>query len=157
LGAGKRFQAFVQPPDLFPTILDFAGLPAPGAAWSFAARRWDVSAGVAAAPGERGIMHGTSLLPLLRGDEPDSVDPEVNPTRAYAYSGLHRQAWSVRSRTWSLLLHERAARRGARGARELFDRQHDLREQHDLAAREPAIADELELRLRRFVANLPAA
>jgi arylsulfatase A-like enzyme len=166
-GAGRRFQAFVQPPDLFPTILDLAGLPAPAEAWGFAGgRRWDVSAGawVPRREGERqeqegqGILHGRSLLPLLRGEEPDSLAPRDNPHRAFAYSGLYRRAWAVRTRDWTYVEHLTAGGRGARvrtaGPRELFQRSDDLREQRNVVAQEPRVADELELHLRRFVAAL---
>ena len=168
LGAGQRFQAFTQPPDLFPTVLDWAGLPAPAEPWGFSnARRWDVSSGVwtpedgssAGAMDAPGILHGRSLLPLLRGEEPDSLEPKENPRRAYAYSGLYRRAWSVRTRDWTLLQHNPAAPaarpgRHREGARELFRRTEDRREQHNLAAQEAGVADELELNLRRFVARL---
>jgi arylsulfatase A-like enzyme len=154
-GAGRRFDAFVQPPDLFPTILDFAGLPAPAATWGFAARRWDVSAGVGAPLAESTLLHGRSLLPLLRAEEPDlppdraSTIRELRPSgRDYAYSGLHRQAWAIRDRDWSLHYHLRP------GTRMLYDRQEDLREQHDVSSLHPDVADAMELRLRRFVADL---
>jgi hypothetical protein len=94
-----------------------------------------------------------SLLPLLRGDEPDSLDPRTNPQRACAFSGLYRQAWSVRTRGWSYLQRLRAGRGGPL-SRELFHRGDDLREQRNLLAQEPRVADELELQLRRFVAYL---
>ena len=152
LGAGKRFKAFTQPPDLFPTILDLAGLPAPAAPWSFAARRWDVSAGVAATvgavDGPTTFMHGRSLLPLLRGDEPDSLQ---SGPRTRAFSGLHKRAWSIRTGEWSLLTHIRGAENGTR---ELYRRTQDLREQQNLAAAHPDVADALELELRRFVSGL---
>ncbi len=151
LGAGRRFESFVQPPDLFPTVLELAGLPAPAAPWSFAANRWDVSAGVAAAAGERTLLHGRSLLPLLDGRAPDSLDPRDGSSRAFACSGLFRQAWSIRSRDWTYV-HYLRPRDGVE--RRLFDRRSDRREQHDLATLEPRVADELELRLRRFVAGL---
>src|SRR5581483_3227482 len=151
LGAGRRFESFVQPPDLFPTVLELAGLPAPKAPWSFAANRWDVSAGVPAAPGERTLLHGRSLLPLLDGREPDSLDPRTGSPRVFGLSGLHRQAWAIRSRDWTYV-HYLRPRDGVE--RQLFDRRADRREQHDLAALEPRVADELELRLRRFVAGL---
>jgi arylsulfatase A-like enzyme len=164
-GAGKRFQSFAQPPDLFPTLLEFAGLPAPAEPWGFSAgRRWDVSAGVwvpsdqAGTSGRQGILHGHSLLPLLHGEEPDSLDPRANPQRALAFSGLYRQAWAVRTREWTYVDHApgaHIARRGRQaGGRELFDRQRDRREQRNLAGQEPRVADELELQLRRFVAHL---
>lgn len=150
LGAGRRFRSFTQPPDLFPTILDLAGLPAPGESWGFATRRWDISAGVSAPPGSHGLLHGRSLLPLLRGDEPDSLDERDPAARPYAYSGLHRQAWSIRTRDWSYL-HFLQSRRGDRA---LYDRQADRREQRNVVHLEARVADELELRLRRFVAAL---
>ncbi|MGH2354919.1 MAG: sulfatase [Chloroflexota bacterium] len=156
IGAGRRFQSFVQPPDLFPTVLDATGLPAPAQVWGFTStRRWDVSAGIAAPVGEAGLLHGRSLLPLLRGDEPDAPDERARSGRAFAYSGLHRQAWSVRSRDWTYIQHLRAGRGAAgEGGRELYHRSHDLREQRNLVELEPRVADELELRLRRFVAGL---
>ncbi|HEV2126528.1 MAG TPA: sulfatase [Chloroflexota bacterium] len=144
-GAGERFKCFTQPPDLFPTVLELTGLPAPAAPWGFASRRWDVSAGVAAAPGERTLMHGRSLLPLLSREEQDSLR---DGPRTHAYSGLHKQAWSVRTAEWSLLQHLKD------GSRELYRRTDDLREQRNLAETHADVADSLELDLRRFVADL---
>jgi arylsulfatase A-like enzyme len=164
LGAGQRFRAFTQPPDLFPTVLDLAGLPAPAAPWGFnpgpGRPRWDVSSGARAEGPTGGLLHGRSLLPLLRGDAPDpapAAEDEAGEdgsaaaeggAAAVAYSGLHRQAWCLRTARWSFLSYLRT------GQRQLFDRRADRREQHDLAALRPEVADALELRLRRFVAAL---
>ncbi len=154
-GAGRRFRSFTQPPDLFPTVLEIAGLPAPEAPWGFASRRWDVSAGVSAAPGEPGLLHGRSLLPLLDGRESDSGDAAQPAIRGAAYSGLHRQMWSVRTHDWSYL-HSLGGRRSGLppSGHALFDRRTDLREQHDVSDLHPDVADRLELQLRRFVAGL---
>ncbi|MBI3973177.1 MAG: sulfatase [Chloroflexi bacterium] len=154
LGAGQRFQSFTQPPDLFPTVLELAGLPAPAEPWGFtpAARRWDISAGVAKPLGDGTLLHGRSLLPLLRGDESDSLDPREHPERAFAYSGLHRQAWSVRTHEWSYIRRMRAGQ--PTGERALFHRLDDLREQRDQAGANPDVVQDLVTRLDGFVAGL---
>ena len=61
IGSGLRSQAFAQPADLMPTILDFLDVPAS-----------------AADP-----MHGQSLLPLMRGEK-DAI-------REHAFSGMGGQ------------------------------------------------------------------
>ena len=108
--AGKRRQALVRLSDIAPTICD--------------------AAGVAPMPN----IHGTSLLPLVRG--------EVASVRDYAISGIHCLSAAIRDGKWSLLLP------GADG-HELYDRESDPCEQVNLIARYPDEARRLEGQFRR--------
>ncbi|MFP4055969.1 MAG: sulfatase-like hydrolase/transferase [Candidatus Brocadiia bacterium] len=136
LGAGQRSAAFVQPPDLMPTVLDALGLPTTLTLPSPppAGHRLPRNARV----GPRQLaLHGQSLLPLLRGDGAWSRD--------FAVTAWHEAEWAIRTDPWTYLLPLRGERRP-----ELYNRRDDLQEQRELSAEEPDVADALELSLRRF-------
>ena len=135
IGKGKRIDAFIETCDIMPTILDFLGIEGPAA------------------------MHGQSLLPLASGD--------VEQLRDYGYSSYYSRSWSIRNKEWSYILwlpETPAPREGTPWTLggtfktprkpELYDRENDPLEQHNLVDEYPDVADELELALRRFVATL---
>ena len=93
------------------------------------------AAGVEPQPG----THGHSLLPLVRG--------EVDRVREWALTGIHNQSSNIRDLRWSLLM-------AADRERELYDRDADPTEQHNLAAEHPDVADRMELAMRRQIAEL---
>ncbi|MGI5819045.1 MAG: sulfatase [Armatimonadota bacterium] len=110
-GAGERREVLVRLSDIAPTICDAAGVePMPG-------------------------THGTSLLPLVRGD--------VASVRDYAISGIHCQSAALRDGRWTLLLP------GGSGGHELYDRESDPRELCNLIAQFPEEAARLEAQFRR--------
>ena len=129
-------KAFVQHTDYAPTIYDFLGVDWP--------------------PG----ITGDSFWPIITG--------EADAIREFAVTGHHKQSWTIRTERWSyhMLLKElpkspagpdgrdlgKAARFG--NMRELYDRQADPAEQNNVIEKYPEVADELELRLRRFMASL---
>jgi arylsulfatase A-like enzyme len=135
IGKGKRIDAFIETCDVMPTILDFLGIEGPAA------------------------MQGQSLLPL--------VSEEIEQLRDYGYSGYYSRSWSIRNKEWSYILwlpESPAPREGTPWTLggtfktprkpELYDRENDPLEQHNLVDEYPDVADELELTLRRFVSTL---
>lgn len=115
-GAGERREALVRLSDIAPTICDAAGVePMPGS-------------------------HGTSLLPLVRG--------EVAGVRDCAITGIHCQSAAIRDGKWSLLLP------GGSGGHELYDRESDPRELCNLIEQYPDEARRLEDQFRRELAAL---
>ena len=140
VGHGKRVTGFAQPPDLTATILE--------------------SLGIEQMPG----THGRSLLPIVSG-EADSI-------RDFAVSGFHNASWSLRTNEHTLILwrpglsasqiptQSVGAAPPADGtqrspsAPELYLRQPDRYELHNVAAEYPEDATRLELQLRTFVDSL---
>jgi arylsulfatase A-like enzyme len=137
LGAGQRSDAFVQPPDLMPTVLDLLGIPARTLSLPYQApieHRFPQDTVVSE---EAIALHGTSLLPLLRG--------EAKQVRDFTVTAHHDAEWTLRTRGWTFML----PLRGEREA-ELYDRTNDPHERTNVIADRQAEADALELTLRRF-------
>ena len=138
-----RVEALVQHTDLMPTVLDALDIAtplplayiAPQTAGTFpqdlVVGRKDVA------------MHGVSVLPLLRG--------EAASVRDYAYSGHYQGCWSIQNHEWRYLYfldgHERTAP-------ELYHRPDDPYDQQNVLAEHPAVGDDLELELRRYVQRI---
>ncbi len=134
--AGRRIQGFVQHTDYAPTIYDFLGVEWP--------------------PGTT----GDSFWPIITG--------ERESLRDFAVTAHCHQSWALRTEQWTYQMmlrdqrispsgSERGGRTGAIGfgaPRELFDRQTDRAEQHNVIEDHPEVADELELKLRRFMGSL---
>ncbi len=91
-------------------------------------------------------MHGKTLLPVIRG--------EVQEIRELAVSGYHRRSWSIRTNEWTYLRWPAPDQAPTRDAPELYNRRADPYEQVDLIREYPQIADELDLKMRRFVDSL---
>jgi arylsulfatase A-like enzyme len=141
-GQGKRVKGFAQTCDVAPTVLGFLGIPVPP------------------------VMQGRSLLPMVTG-----VVPKM---RDFALSGFYLRSWSIRTDTHSYILwlpatpQVKQAMPGTLGAisctlvgtletpqtPELYDIRKDPDELNNILAKEPEIAEEMELKLRRFVAML---
>ena len=144
LGRGERSQAFVQPADLMPTILDFLDVRGPLRVPYQGPRK-----GATQMPQDHTLasfeaaFEGRSLLPLLSG--------AAERVRDFAYSGMGQQ-WSIRSEEWTYLLPLRpdASRSGAA---ELYSRRTDLAEQNNVIDQHRDAAAELELELRRWAAR----
>jgi len=141
LAKGKRIQSFVQPPDLMPTILDFLDLEGPLETSLHGPKK-----GPGQMPQDHTLathgttLQGASLLPLMRG--------EVSEVRDFAFSGMGQQ-WAIRSRDWTYLL-PRNPDAGRTGAPELYDRNKDLAEQHNLIGENPDVAEWLEAELYKW-------
>jgi hypothetical protein len=117
--AGRRIAALTQPVDLLPTILDAFDLPIPP-------------------------IHGSSLLPLCRG--------ESARIRSYACSGMRvrdSNAWSLRTPRWVLLLSPEKP--GVVKTSRLYGKPDDRWEVNDLFQHHQDLAQHLEDTLRAFV------
>jgi arylsulfatase A-like enzyme len=139
-GAGQRLAALAQPTDMLPTIMDCLGLPLPLQQTFRAPTRtmFPQDMPIASTTVE---LHGVSLLPLLRG--------EAETVRDYAYSGHYGRQWAIRDAQWAYLLNIDGS-----APPQLYDRQRDPAEQHNLVAERAEVAAALELQLRRWVASL---
>lgn len=88
----------------------------------------------------------TRAVPLqarIRGDAP--------PMRGYLCSGLEDVEYAIGTRRWRLLLPVSAEANAPPRSRQLFAKPEDRWEVSDQAAAQPAIADALELQLRRHL------
>lgn len=140
-GHGRVVEGIVQPVDLTATILDVLGIPTP-LPLIFRAPR---SAGTF--PQDMPVarreieIHGFSLMPLIRGEE--------EAVRRYAYSGHHKQQWSIQDREWRLILPIDGSK-----PPELYHRPDDPYDQRNVIREHEDVADRLELELRRWAASL---
>jgi len=137
LPAGHR-QAFAQPPDLMPTMLDLAGVEAPG------------------------TVQGQSLAPVLRG-ETDQVRPLALTSPSIIYGERARRFTTITDGEWTLIYPgarvdlsraaassivdsirrlETAAYAGA-GGPELYHTAHDPGQTHNVIAEHRAVAARL--------------
>jgi len=86
-------------------------------------------------------IHGESLLPIMAG--------EVESIREYVYMGYFKRAWRINNREWSFLLNFYKNQ-----STELYNLKNDPEEKRNLISENPQKATELELSLRKFVADL---
>ena len=85
-------------------------------------------------------IHGKSLLPIIRGEE--------EKIRDYAYMGYYKQSWRISDQEWAFHMSLMGK------PNELYNLKEDPGEQNNLAEKEHVKAIELELELRKFVADL---
>ena len=129
-GRGKRIDAFVDTTDIMPTILDFLEIKLPPARTTHE------------------MLHGHSLLPLIRG--------EVDKVRECAYMGWYRRAWAIREGDWKYIMYSGQNFVFTGKTRpELFNLRKDPHELENVIDEHQDLADQLELKLRRFVSGLP--
>jgi len=136
LGVGKRFSCFVQPPDMMPTILEAIGVPTKLVLPYLAPVKHTFPQDVVVSKREIELT-GRSLLPVLAG--------ECESVRDFAVTAHHNAQWSIRTKEWTYLHNIHGDR-----PPELYHRATDLKEQHNVWSSNKEVADELELRLRRF-------
>lgn len=140
IGNGQTIDALVQTTDLLPTILEALDIRGPLTHRFLAPTRTMFPQDMVVS--EREVkLHGHSLLPLMRG--------EVDRLRDYAYTGHHDRQWSIRNHEWAYLLNIDGSAEPA-----LYHRPTDPTEQENVLDSHPDIAAELELALRRWVADL---
>ncbi len=86
-------------------------------------------------------IHGKSLLPLMTQKE--------EKIRDYAYMGYFKQSWRVNDHDWSFMMYL-----DKKTPSELYHFKEDPEEKNNLIDKNPQKAMELELELRKFVADL---
>jgi len=91
-------------------------------------------------------MHGRSLLPLMAG--------EVDKIRDYAYIGIYNRSWAIKDYEWSYMFWFEDKVYHENKPPELYNLKDDPTEQNNLIDKEPGIAKDLDLKLRKFVADL---
>ncbi len=141
---GRRFAATVEMTDVLPTVLDLLGFPLPS---------W---------------IEGESLVPLFDGTRtarektdayfewspPEKIDPLDFANRVFA---VRRGKWKLIANPSGLAPWNRPYRRGESGFAlhklELYDLETDPGETRNLAAEEPATAEELNAALGRWLAR----
>ncbi len=136
LGKGKRFTYFVQPPDMMPTILDALGIEGKLVLPYLAPVKHTFPQDILVDKTEVKLT-GQSLIPILAG--------EKEHLRDFAVTAHHNYQWSIRTEEWAYLYNLAGDKNP-----QLFNRKTDLAEQHNVWDAHQDIADELELRLRRF-------
>lgn len=142
IGAGKLINALVQPTDMMPTILDCLGITEPLELPFLAPRRTqELFPQDMIVDTRKVMMHGYSLLPLMRGD--------VEKVREYAYTGHYRQQWSIQNHEWRYILPLDGSK-----SPELYHRPGDPYDQRNVIEEHRDIGEHLELELRRWVASL---
>lgn len=142
-GVGKVVDALVQPTDLLPTVLDLLAVETPLTLPYVAPQRGPVVFPQDVVLETRKIeLTGKSLVPLIRG--------ETSRWRDFALAGHFRQQWAAYTQDWAYLLTLNTTERSP----ELYNRRVDLAQRHNVVEDERAIARDLELELRRFVAQL---
>jgi len=142
LGAGQRYGAFVQPPDLMPTVLEFLGITGELTLPYLAPVKLTFPQDIAVSSREVRLT-GRSLLPLLRG--------EVEQLRDCAVTGHHNAEWVLRTDEWSYSLPLQPGR-----PRQLYHRPSDTAEQVNVLDVHSEVGDVLELKLRRFAEEVSA-
>jgi arylsulfatase A-like enzyme len=131
VAGGRRNDAFVQPVDLMPTILDLAGVPAPD------------------------TCHGSSLLPLVRGTTPANWRSDAVSSTCFGPAAQRRQPGSTTLVTpeWTYLY------LGGVGVAELYDARNDPAQRHNLAPERPDVVQCLhgQLLAKLEALNTPSA
>jgi arylsulfatase A-like enzyme len=139
-GRGKQIGAFVQPPDILPTVLDCLGVSTKLTLQYTAPVDLTFPQDVVVSTTPVHIL-GKSLLPLLKG--------QVEGVRDFAVTAHYQQQWVLRTKDHAYHHHPTAKR-----PNELYDRRQDRAEKHNLIEREPELADHLQTRLKEFVKSI---
>jgi len=122
---GTRRQAIVQTVDLLPTILQA------------------LIDGRFVPDEEEPPIHGSDLLPLVRGEQ--------TKLRDYACMGMDVEEFALRTHYWHFLLPMEAGEEEPPRGVELYRKPEDRWDQLDVAGQHPDLIEHLELVLRRFV------
>ena len=123
--AGTRIRALTQPVDLMPTLLD-----------AFGCNVLQVD--------------GSSLLPLIRGDQ--------ERIREFACSGLrigNALEWSLRTHDWAFLTPIFPEENDPPRDRQLYVKPDDRRESNNVLQHHPDLAENLEKTLNAFIQSHP--
>lgn len=130
--AENEINSMVQSIDMMPTILDFLNIDVD--LWQREGRTEENSEW-------NNPLAGQSLLPVLRGKRENIRD--------YVCGGHYGQQWYIKNQEWSYLLPLTSDH-----TPELYRLQEDPEEQNNLVDKHPEIGEHLELKLRRFAAEI---
>jgi len=135
LGRGRRCAAFVQPPDMLPTVLDALDIKSSPRR---SAKGMDCLAGDP--PEDAPRFTGRSIVPILKG--------ETEALRDFAITAQSGGRWAFRTEDWMYLVPRNPG--SDKEPAELYNRHNDRYEQTNVRDRNPDIAVELDRRLRAF-------
>lgn len=141
VGAGKRFPAFVQPPDMLPTILELKGIPKEGLRLDYRAPVNLTFPQDIVVQSENVRLTGQTFLPILEG-RADSI-------RDFAVTAHHNAQWSIRTKEWAYLYNL-----NKKQPNELYDRIRDRAETKNVISEQKDVADALEKSLLEFAKSL---
>ncbi len=138
-GVSGRREALVQPPDLMPTILDFAGVEIPE------------------------TVQGRSLLPLIRGEEYEEREIAVSsaPLTTLTKSKEGAKRMTITSKEWALLTVRPDVtgtdELGRRMEPELYNLKADPKQTRNLYRERGDVAEELHSKMLRFLRDMGAS
>jgi arylsulfatase A-like enzyme len=135
-GAGERFDGFVQPPDLMPTVLAAVGVTEDLSLPYLAPVKHTFPQDIVVDETDV-VVQGQNLLPILRG--------EREAIRDFALTAHYNAQWGLRTEDWTYLFNLDPTKPS-----ELYNRKEDRAEQHNILTEHQDVADALELTLRRF-------
>ncbi len=139
-GQGKKIDAFVQPPDLFSTILDCLNVSTELKLQYTAPVDLTFPQDVVISSTPIQIL-GKSMVPLLKG--------ETDTHRDSVITAHHNHQWVLRDREYAYHYHPKGNR-----PNELYNRQTDRTEKQDIIAKESDVAEAMEQRLKTFVEKI---
>lgn len=139
-GQSKKIDAFVQPPDLFTTILDCLGISTELTLQYTAPVNLTFPQDMVIDSKPVQIL-GKSLVPLLKGD--------VESYRDFVITAHHRHQWVIRTKEYAFHHHPKGDRPD-----ELYNRRNDRAEQQNIIESEPEAAKALGSKLQEFVRTI---
>ncbi len=139
-GRGQKFDAFVQPPDIFPTVLDCLGISTKLTLQYTAPVDLTFPQDILISSTPVQIL-GKSLVPLLKG--------KAKSLRDFVVTAHHKRQWVIRTKDFAFHYHPQGDR-----PNELYDRRKDRAEKSDIREREPKLVGKLEASLKDFVKSI---
>ncbi|MFH1739236.1 MAG: sulfatase [bacterium] len=137
---GKKIDAFIQPPDFFPTILECMNVSTELTLQYTAPVDLTFPQDIVISNTPVQIL-GKSLVPLLKG--------ETKSHRDFAITAHHTHQWVIRTEDYAFHYHPKEDR-----PNELYDRRNDRVEKNNIMERESESAGMLESKLKEFVRTI---
>lgn len=143
INRGIQIDAIVQTVDMLPTILEFLDIRSDKLTLKFtepdqSGKSDNIFPQDLVTRQQRQVLGGCNLMPLIEG--------KADHVRDIAFGGHHNREWYARTKEWTYLLPIDGSK-----SPELYFRDNDPMEQHNVISENPEIASGLELELRRFV------
>ncbi|MEX2286162.1 MAG: sulfatase-like hydrolase/transferase, partial [Planctomycetaceae bacterium] len=139
-GRGQKIGGFVQPPDIFPTILEYLGISTRLTLQYTAPVELTFPQDVVVSSTPVSIL-GKSLLPLLDGKSEGHHD--------FTVTAHNERQWVIRTATHSYHYHPKKDR-----PNELYDRKTDRAEKHNIISHAAELARTMEGTLKQFVERI---